>query len=208
MNVVVSGAVNEKKRIYHKKGCPYEKRIKPCNRLVYKEKNALKKNFKKCKCCNGFKGDILIHKGIFDTEISGKKVGYNYQEEYDSFYVWTAVGFWKIYKNKEGKYLLFHRNTYSEDMDFKFAIHGNFHRQTDVNTTEDFKAVAEYIISHDRAKLIINKDYKKLPQSTKQQKKYFDYAKKKSRKNSIKRVYSIFDTLEKSNEELKKYSFC
>ena len=111
-------------------------------------------------------------------------------------------------KKELGEYLLYHRNTYSAGMNFNEAIHGDFHRQSDVKATESMEKIVEYITAHDRAKLIIMDDYRKLPKSTKQQKKYYKVAEHRDKKQAMRRLDSIFASLEQSQAGMKRYSFC
>lgn len=111
-------------------------------------------------------------------------------------------------KEELGKYLLYHRNTYSAWMSFNEAIHGDFHRQSDVKATKSMEKIVDYIVAHDRAKVIMMDDYRKLPKSTKRQKQYYRAAERKDRRNSMKRLDSIFAALEQAQAGIKKYSFC
>lgn len=66
----------------------------------------------------------------------------------------------------------------------------------------------EYIIAHDRAKITIMDDYRKLPKCTKKQKKYYKAAKRSDKKQAMRRLDSIFAALEQSQSGMKRYSFC
>ena len=68
--------------------------------------------------------------------------------------------------------------------------------------------IVEYITGHDRAKLIIMDDYRKLPKSTKQQKKYYKAAERRDKKQAMRRLDSIFASLEQTQMGMKRYSFC
>ena len=50
-------------------------------------------------------------------------------------------------------------------------------------------------MEHDRAKRIILEDYKKLPQRTKKQKKYYKKAEQRARRLQIRRVDMLLDSL-------------
>ena len=93
-------------------------------------------------------------------------------------------------------------------MDFEEAIHGDFHRQSDVKATESMEKIVDYIIAHDRAKVIIMDDYRKLPKSTKRQKQYYKMAERKNRRNAARRLDAIFASLEQSQVGIREYSFC
>lgn len=209
MLVVASRKIDKKHRIYHRCRCIYARRIKPDNRKEMSSEVAERKHYHACKYCAGLHGDVNIHKTAFDTWTKKKHVNFNYQKESDTLYIWTEIGFWKVFEKEElGEYLLYHRNTYSAGVDFEEAIHGEFHRQADVKATESMGKIVEYIVAHDRAKITIMDDYRKLPKSTKKQKKYYKAAERKDRRNAMRRLESIFASLEQSQAEIKQYSFC
>ena len=93
-------------------------------------------------------------------------------------------------------------------MDIKEAIQGEFHRQSDVAGTKSLDSLVEYIIAHDRAKVTIMEDYKKLPQRTKKERHYYKVAEKRNRKNAIRRVDNLFAMLERADAGMKQYSIC
>lgn len=93
-------------------------------------------------------------------------------------------------------------------MGIDMAINGEFHRQIDVKATESLEKIVDYIAAHDRARVTIMNDYRKLPRSTKKQKRYYEAAKHKDKRKAARRVDDIFAALEQSQIELKKYSFC
>nr|WP_300840197.1 hypothetical protein [uncultured Acetatifactor sp.] len=65
----------------------------------------------------------------------------------------------------------------------------------------------KYIKEHDRFKQNAPKDYRKLPQSTERQKRYYRTAKKREEKRSAKRLDSLFLMIEKQ-EGIKQLSYC
>ena len=74
-------------------------------------------------------------------------------------------------------------------------MHDEYHRQTDVPMDESLLKLVYYIEEHDWAKRIIIEDYKKLPQRTKKQRKYYKRAEQKARKMQIQRVDMLLDSL-------------
>ena len=78
------------------------------------------------------------------------------------------------------------------------AIIGVFHRQMDVKAVESMEKIVDYIVAHDRAKVTIMNDYRKLPRSTKKQKRYYEAAKRKDSRNAARRIDDIFAALEQS----------
>ncbi len=209
MLVVASRKCDKKNKIYHRCGCIYARRIKPDNRKEMAVEVAERKHYHACKYCAGLRGDVNVHKGTFATWSRKRNMQFNYHKPSDTLYIQTEVGFWKVFLKKElGEYLLYHRNTYAAGMNFDEAIHGEFHRQSDVKATESMEKIVEYITAHDRAKLIIMDDYRKLPKSTKQQKKYYKAAERRDKKQAMRRLDSIFAALEQSQAGMKRYSFC
>lgn len=65
-----------------------------------------------------------------------------------------------------------------------------------------------YIVAHDRAKLTIADDYRKLPKRTNRQKKYYQLAERKDARKKMRRLDSIFAAIEKAQPEIKQYAFC
>lgn len=65
----------------------------------------------------------------------------------------------------------------------------------------------QYIKKHDEFKQNAPKDYRKLPQNTKQQKRYYRTAKKREEKRIAKRLDSLFLRIEKQ-EGIKHLSYC
>lgn len=209
MLVVASRKCDKKNKIYHRCGCMYARRIKTDNRKEMDIEAAERKRYHACKYCSGLRGDVNVHKAAFATWTRKRNMQFQYHEPNDTLYIQTEVGFWKVFlKEERGKYQLYHRNTYSSGMKFGEAIHGDFHRQADVKATESLEKLVDYITAHDRAKITIMDDYRKLPQSTKQQKKYYRVAERKDRRKAMKRLDSIFAVLEQSQAGLKRYSIC
>ena len=209
MLVIASGKTNEKNRVYHRCGCIYEKRIKAEHRITMSDEQAAEKGYKECKYCAGLKGDVRVHKEFFGKQSSKNGINFTYMKESNTLYMQTNVGFWKIYEQyKTGKYLLCHRNVYTEGMAFKEAIHGDFHRQYDVKPTDSIEKVVDYIVAHDRAQVIILDDYRKLPKHTKKQQKYYRAAERKEKKKTAKRLDYLFAELEASQPSLKQYAYC
>ncbi len=209
MLVVASRKVDKKQRIYHRCGCIYARRIKSYNRKELSIEAAERKHYHSCKYCAGLRGDVNVHKTAFADLSKKKNMNFTYCKESDTLYIQTEIGFWKLFMREEsGEYLLYHRNTYSAGMDFKEAVYGAFHRQSDVKATQSMEKIVDYIIAHDRAKITIMDDYRKLPRSSKKQKKYYKAAERRDRRNAMRRLDSIFSTLEQSQAGIKQYSFC
>ena len=69
-----------------------------------------------------------------------------------------------------------------------------------------------YIADHDRAKRIIRDDYRKLPQYTKRQRKYYRQAERRVRmaeqRQSRQRMEDLFREIEAKDPEMRKLAFC
>lgn len=204
MQVVASSGTG-KKKIYHKVNCIYAKRIKFENRMDMNPTTAKNRHFCECKYCGGLKGDVRTSKKQIQSWEERSKITLSYQSKTDTLYIQTAIGFWKIFRKEEtGKYILYHRNVYNKEISFAEAVHGDYHRQCDVKATESMASLIEYIIAHDKAKVVILEDYHKLPKQSKKQKKYYKQAERRVKRQEVRRVDSLFAMLERENPKLQK----
>ncbi|MCR5702439.1 MAG: hypothetical protein K6G76_09870 [Lachnospiraceae bacterium] len=208
MNVCVSANVSEKKRVYHKQGCIYERRIKYQNKMQVTEEIAIKNRYRECKYCAGLKGELRAYAHQIDKWKISEHIGTSYDAVTDTLYITTDIGAWKIFMNRKGKYVLFHMNQYSKDMSFYQIKKADYHCQKDVKATDSFEKIMRYIINHDKAKVIIMDDYRKLPRRTKKQKMYYKNAEQKAKRKQKYRVYELFARLERNDPELIKLSMC
>lgn len=103
---------------------------------------------------------------------------------------------------------MYHRNFYKAGMKVTEAIRGEYHRQSDVCGTVSLESLCEYIIAHDRAKVTIMDDYRKLPQRTRKQKYYYRVAERRNRRRAMHRVDRLFAMLEQTDAGMKQYSIC
>lgn len=211
MIVYISLNADKKNKVYHKPGCYYAKRMQPKYRIEMNKDRAIRHHFRECKYCAGLQGEIKVRKQTLEKKKNDLEV--MYEEKTNTLYMTTAIGFWKVYMVPEiGEYVLYHRNTYFKGMDIEEAKRGEFHRQKDVKSTESFEKILNYVTAHDKAKQIMKEDYRKLPRTTKRQKKYYEIAKKKERKKEIIRVYKriedLFASVEAQSVGIEKYSIC
>ncbi len=196
--------MNKKTKVYHTEACPYANRIKYKNKLYTAEEGILE-NYKPCTCCFDDRRylkqwvSFFENKGFYDLEL--KQVG-NY-----TVYVKTAAGFWKIILSDEKEYVLYHRNYFDKEKTYDELIIGNFHRQKDVTRTSSLDKVLNYIRNHDRAKVIMDEDWRKLPTRTKKQKRYYKSAERRDKRRQVRNVFSLFAQLEASDPSLKKSCF-
>ncbi len=208
MMVVASSEALKRNRICHKMECMYAKRIKPDNWIVMSLSQAGKRNYYECKYCEGLRGEIRTKQGQL-AYYERRGVKFTYLEKRNTLYMQTNVGFWKVFQDtRDGRYVLYHRNKYNPNMEFEYATHGDFHRQNDMKRTESLIKIIEYVLAHDKAKVIMMDDYRKLPCQTKKQKKYYKQAKHREHSRQIRNVDALFAQLEAQNPELKQVSFC
>lgn len=208
MLMVASRAIEKKQRIYHRCGCMYAQRIKPEHRKELDSKKVLMLHYRECKYCGGLAGDVRAHRKTIDTWTQKNNMIFTYHGKTQTLYMRTEIGCWKIFRKEElGQYLLYHRNFYDKGMRFKEAANGEYHRQRDVKATASLDKLVEYIIAHDRAKLTIMDDYRKLPRSTKQQEKYYNAAKKRNERRRAERLDNLFFMIE-CKEGIRKLSYC
>ena len=83
-------------------------------------------------------------------------------------------------------------------------IHGSFHRQQDVKGAHSLEKILNYVKEHDKAKVIMDQDWRMLPTRTKKQKKYYKNAEKREKRRQVRNVFSLFAQLEAGNPKLKK----
>ena len=103
--------------------------------------------------------------------------------------------------------MLFHRNEYDKSISLEQAASGIYHRQTDVKPTSSLHRLINYIVEHDKAKLIIMDDYRKLPRETALQRKYYRKAEKKAKSRERKmariRLDDLFRQIEEQDPEIR-----
>lgn len=163
MNVVVSMMAPEGRKVYHRSDCMYVKRMKPRNRMNLPRKQAVEHGCCCCRYCGGLQGEMRRTEQLQAWERE-YQVSLDYVKKTGTLYVRTDTGCWKIFCMRgEDLYLLYHRNTYDSSMTLEKAIQGAYHRQGDVKLAETLMKLMRYIADHDRAKRIIQDDYRKLP---------------------------------------------
>jgi hypothetical protein len=208
MNVIISAAQRSGKQVFHKPGCSYVKRMKPWNRMAIDRKKAIKKGYCSCNRCRGIQVALktdpeiqqLVKQGVITTD---------YNRKTDTLYIRTDIGCWKVFTkdDPDGLYL-FHKNVYRPDMTLKTIQCGEYHRQTDVPISYSLVKLVHYLVDHDRAKAIIQKDYRKLPRATGKQRHYYKQAEKRHRRQQLRNLDNLFRQLEAKDPAMKQYSFC
>ena len=131
----------------------------------------------------------------------------SYNKKTDILYIRTEIGLWKTFWRGNIGLVLYHLNRFDKNKSTEQLSHAAFHRQGDVPPTAALEKILAYIENHDRAKQIIADDYRKLPQRTKKQRKYYRQAESRNRRQQINRVFAILTDLEKGND-LARYACC
>lgn len=195
---VVISIASGKHIIYHRPGCPYARRIKIKNKLTVRETTVQDPSgFCACKYCRGLGGDFRTRKGQLRKWAEVWNMTFRYEPEQNRFYMRTVSGFWMVYEREyDQSYLLYHLNHFTEDASMEALMQGPFHRQKDVVPGRSLEKLVRYADQHDRAKQIIEQDYRGLPRRTKKQKKYYKQAERRAFRSSVRRMDSIFDALE------------
>lgn len=196
---------SSKKKVYHQEYCPYAKRIDKKYRRYITEQKAKSKGYSECAWCGGLHGKYLL--ANVEPEMYGerqrKAVKLSYDTKQKALCFRTKIAFWKLVKSwNTDNYLLFHLNGESFDPSYsnQKLMSGQFHRQTDVagfSNLDKIHDLVSYIYEHDKAKRIMEGDWRRLPKKTKQQKKYYEQAKRKDRHKKLKRVDELFKELER-----------
>lgn len=127
----------------------------------------------------------------------------NLQIEYDGtdLYIITDLAAWKVaYAYHFDWYKLLHCPFDGEVLTMEQAKEAHYHVQKDVPRNQSPLKHLQYIAKHDAAKKIEQIDYRRLPQKTKRQKKYYRQAENRARRKSVSRVFDIFAELEAKGE--------
>ena len=187
--------------IYHEEDCPYVKRMSKKYRRHISEDVAKERGYHACSYCGGLHGMYLRMRddpAYFARGREGISVSYDRIERGLCFR--TSNGFWKvIIRGSVETYKLWHLNRghFDPELPDKVLMRRTFHRQTDVKETLNMGRIIRYISDHDKAKRIIDDNWKKLPKSTPKQKKYYKQAQKRARRKENKRIDELFKKLEK-----------
>lgn len=191
-------SINSRQKIYHEEYCPYVNRIR--RKTFITKKEAQKRGYSECSCCGGLRGEYLRMK--LKPDILGKAKGgiaLSWDKNYHGLCLRTDVGFWKVLRSDyDGRYKLYHLNQdyFDPIQSDKVLMKQRFHRQQDVPKTRSMKKIVHYVFEHDRAKKVMEQNYRNLPKSTKQQRKYYGQAKNRERRKQLKVVDNLFKQLE------------
>ena len=193
---------NSKRKIYHEQDCPYALRMSKKYKSYISEETARSKGYLPCSYCGGMHGIYVRMKK--DPNLHGGKaregIRLSFDRESNELCLRTDVAFWKVAFNKrEQDYRLYHlnRDYYDENATDRQLMEGKFHRQGDVKGTTHLSKLLWYIHNHDKAKKIMDDDWKKLPKATNKQRKYFKQAKKREQRKQSRRVNELLEMISK-----------
>lgn len=200
-NVTISK--NSKLKIYHARDCMYAKRIDQKYKRIWPKEKALSKGYKPCSWCGGIHGTYLFLRDYPKANVRElQDLKLSYDRDAKSICFRTDIGFWKVREKWGEGYKLFHlnRNCFDPKVSDHELMKRNFHRQVDVDTTTRINKIIKYIADHDKAKKIMEENWRNLPKQTKKQKDYYKQARKRERRKSIRRVDDIFKQLEEERK--------
>ena len=144
---------------------------------------------------------VQYRKQALQIEQYAKEAGVEIEFDETDFYVRTDIAVWKIaYGYHFDWFKLLHCPFDEQPLNLEEAKTAHYHVQTDVPRNQTPYKHLQYIVKHDAAKKIEQIDYKKLPQRTKKQKKYYRQAENRAKRKSIGRVLDIFAELEAKGE--------
>lgn len=192
--------------VYHRPECRYVRKIYKRNRVQMNWEDAEWKGYRPCKYCDSI--DFLYKLEKYEIEKYAQQFHMDVDLKDNKIYVRTDVGCWKIvYKIRDQKFILLHRNYVNGRIDLKEAENAPFHRQSDMPESGNILKYLKYIRKHDEFKQNAPEDYHQMPQDTKQQKVYYRAAKRRAEKRSARRVDRLFALIERK-EGIKDLSFC
>lgn len=207
MNVSLSTV--SRKKVFHLAGCPYERRIRYANREEVSRNEAVHMGYRACSYCRTMRAYHHIQEWYLDGVKRKNGVEFMLVTDTDTLYMRTDVGFWKIFGSGEMKYSLYHLNRFDSSLPTERMIRGTFHRQNDVKPSSSPNQLIRYILKHDEAMKIIADDYRKLPQHTRKEKKYYEIAKRRDRRQKGRRVNRLLDSLSRGETPASKWvSIC
>ena len=193
MHVMLS--TTSRNKVFHLAGCPYENRIRFANREDVNLRDAVHMGYRPCSYCSTMRGYHRIRKPFMDqmTRLYGTQ--FTLDRNTDTLYIRTDAGFWKMYTKSDMQYRLFHLNTFDESLSTEQMMHGRYHLQRDVKISAAPNSIIRYIVKHDEAKKIIAVDYRKLPQKTRREKKYYEKARNRDGRRKRRQLCDLLDCI-------------
>lgn len=194
---------NSKKRVYHESWCMYVPRKALFGKLrswtSSSKSVATDLGYTECKWCGGMHGLYLRLR----EENRHNDISLCYDRDNNRICFRTNCGFWNVRLGDNGYFWLYHLNhglfdPEAKDTELMLRKH---HRQKDVKETDDIYYIMEYISRHDRMKPIVDKDWRKLPKTTKKKRKYYNQAKRRAERKAIRNLDKIFEQIEQERKE-------
>ena len=182
-------------RSYHKlASCPHAKRIQ--HRKSIPEGEAIHQGYCRCSYCGGMRYYLYNFNLYLGCANLDGKLSCSYDKNYDGVCIRSKAGFWRVTMNEKTNLLeLYHLSAFDPELPDERLMTRGFHRQKDMSETSQFGSLLHYIWRHDRDKIMYGNDWRKMPKSTKQQRRFAKQAKKRERKKSIRNVYKIIDKI-------------
>lgn len=188
-------------KIYHNQFCTYVYRIKEDNRVpIYTIEDAKSKGYRACNCCS-FMGK-KYREELKDISSYIKDNHMRIWIDDDEVYVETRIAAWKITSpGKSKKLYLYHANT--ENFRFckkaKGKIIRTYHAQRDASSNTII-GYLKYINHHDAWRETVVDEYKKMPTSTKGQRRRYNQAKQKAHKRAVGNVLNMIEAMRVERE--------
>lgn len=153
------------------------------------------RGYRPCRCCDGAAYLYKTEKEAIDRYADQFHMDVDLKD--NKIYVRTDIGCWKIvYKIKEQRFILLHRNYANGRIRLEDAEKAPFHRQSDMLEAGSIMKYLKYIRKHDEYKKVAPKDYHQMPKDTKCKKAYYRAAKKRAERRDARRVDRLFCIIE------------
>lgn len=199
-------SMEAKNMVYHRAECRYAKKIYKRNKMLVPKQAAEKQGYRPCKCCDSMNFFYQLGKEEITSYAQEKNMNLDFKD--GKIYVRTDAGCWKIlYIKSIQKFILHHKNHVEGRIALEEIENGGYHRQWDVETAKSIMDYLQYIQKHDTYKPIMLSDYHQLPRDSKEQKKYYNVARRRDKRRSARRVDMLFAMIE-SQHGMKQISYC
>lgn len=203
MNVMLS--TTSRNKVFHLPGCPYENRIRYHNREEVRRDQAVHMGYRPCKYCSTIQAYYRIRQPFIKLMTRNYGTQFTLSKYTDTLYIRTDVGFWKMYTKADMQYRLYHLNVFDQTLSTEQMMHGKYHHQSDVKLSASPNSIIQYIVKHDEAKKIIADDYRKLPQKTRREKKYYEIARKRDHRQKRRQLYNLLDCISRGETPANKW---
>lgn len=202
---MVVGALNSKNRIFHYPECIYAKKIGKSNLIEFALKSDARAcGYRQCVHCSRLPKYYEKDKDKIDKALREGHMKMYIED--DSMYIDHDFSCWKITTSDTGYDLvLFHGNTESYNrLKVKNGhIQHHYHHQN-YRGRADILSMIQYIIEHDEWKSTHSDNYKKLPRSTKKQRKEYNRQKRIAKKNKMTNLYNTIYRVSLEEKQNKK----